>query len=513
VRQARSFWLLILGVFSLFYFSDIVLRASGKHFWFDEIYTVNLCRIPSFHDLQQAVLHGADYNPPLFYLLTRWTGGPFGYDLIGTRLPAMLGVWIACLSLFFLVAPRFGSVSGFITMMFPLFTAAKYYAYEARPHGIVVGCAGLAALAWQRIHTSHRRWMWLAVLCLALTTAALTHVYGVTLCIPIGLAELAFSLRRRRLDWAVFGAMIVAPVAAAPFLLALMRTYKTVVVNSGTNFFPPHFSSIARFYEFLLGPAASIIALSLLLILMARIYERDPSNARQPEDFLDGSVILALSFLALPVMAVGLAIVTKGPFIERYSLSAVIGAALIIGVGTSSLGRRRWIAFSIAALLSCSFLLDTSRLWKRHHAGMGESLVEPSSSSPLNTTPGKPLDGYDLLLANPEQTLPVVLLSGLDYTYLNEYVPQWLQPRLWYVDQGKDDNLGQLARAVRDWCHLPYNVSSRQEFRSAHPQFLVYGRANMFALFLGSKDNKNLQVRSIGAAGDYILAEVTTPDR
>ena len=53
-------------MFSVFYFSDIMLRASGKHFWFDEIYTVNLCRIPAFHDLQQAVLHGADYNPDSF---------------------------------------------------------------------------------------------------------------------------------------------------------------------------------------------------------------------------------------------------------------------------------------------------------------------------------------------------------------------------------------------------------------------------------------------------------------
>ena len=70
MKPPRYLWIILLGVFSVFYFSDIMLRASGKHFWFDEIYTVNLCRIPAFHDLQQAVLHGADYNPPLFYLLT-----------------------------------------------------------------------------------------------------------------------------------------------------------------------------------------------------------------------------------------------------------------------------------------------------------------------------------------------------------------------------------------------------------------------------------------------------------
>src|SRR4051812_15622134 len=75
---------LILAVFSLLYFPDIILRSSGKSFWFDEIYTVNVCRLPSFVDIQQAILHGADYNPSLFYVMTRFTGGPFGYDLIGT---------------------------------------------------------------------------------------------------------------------------------------------------------------------------------------------------------------------------------------------------------------------------------------------------------------------------------------------------------------------------------------------------------------------------------------------
>jgi hypothetical protein len=250
----------------------------------------------------------------------------------------------------------------------------------------------------------------------------------------------------------------------------------------------------------------------LLLILIARIYARTSPNLKQADEFVDGTVILALSFLALPVLAVGLAIVTRGPFIERYSLSAVIGAALLIGVGTFSRGGRQVVSLSLALLLSGSFLLDTSRLWKKHRAGVGESLVESSSSYLLNTTPDKPLDGHDLLLTNPQPVLPIVLLSGLDYIYLYEYVPQWLKARLWYIDRGKDDNLGQLTRAVRDWCHVPYNIANRQEFDNAHSHFLMYGPAKSFALFLGLKENKTLQVRSIQtASGDYILAEVAVP--
>ena len=43
---------------SALYFADTLLRASLKTFWFDEIITVLLCRLPSFGATWTAVLHG-----------------------------------------------------------------------------------------------------------------------------------------------------------------------------------------------------------------------------------------------------------------------------------------------------------------------------------------------------------------------------------------------------------------------------------------------------------------------
>jgi hypothetical protein len=329
---------------------------------------------------------------------------------------------------------------------------------------------------------------------------------------PFALAELALAVRRRRIGWAVLGVMVVPPLAAVPFLLELMKTYRTVVVNSGAIYFPSHVSSVTRFYEFLLNPAISVINISLLVILIARTYDRDRSDTGQAEPgILDDTLFLALSFLALPVLSVALAILTKGPFIERYSLSAVIGVALILGLGTASLGRyRKWLSFSIAVVVACSFLMDTGRLLKKRRGGLGEVLIEPSTSFLISTTPGAPLDGHDLLLTNPEQTLPIVLLSGLDYTYLFEYLPHSLRPRLWYIEIDKSDTLGQLARAARDWAHVPYNLSTEQEFRSAHSRFFVYGRPKTVFQYLGSR--RNLEVHSIrtasGAVDDYMCAQV-----
>ena len=90
-RSGGFSWVTIAGIIlvSVVYFTDIFLKASHKCFWFDELFAVYLCRLPSFTSTWSAVMHGADFNPPLFYLLTRGSQRLFGEGLIATRLPAM----------------------------------------------------------------------------------------------------------------------------------------------------------------------------------------------------------------------------------------------------------------------------------------------------------------------------------------------------------------------------------------------------------------------------------------
>ena len=66
-------WGAIAGIalFSVLYFADIFFKASRKCFWFDELFTVYLCRLPDFKSLLDGSRHGADFNPPILYLLKR----------------------------------------------------------------------------------------------------------------------------------------------------------------------------------------------------------------------------------------------------------------------------------------------------------------------------------------------------------------------------------------------------------------------------------------------------------
>src|SRR6185437_1032614 len=88
ISQNHEWFAYVVFAFvSLVYFADIFLRAGQKYFWFDELYTAYLCRLPNFQSTWTAVIHGVDFNPPLFYLVTRGAERLFGEGLLTTRLP------------------------------------------------------------------------------------------------------------------------------------------------------------------------------------------------------------------------------------------------------------------------------------------------------------------------------------------------------------------------------------------------------------------------------------------
>src|SRR5579862_6762935 len=74
-----------LGVFSLIYYFDVILRARSKLLWYDELITYYSCGLPDWHSTWAAAVRGADSNDPLFYVITRASEWLFGDGLVGIR--------------------------------------------------------------------------------------------------------------------------------------------------------------------------------------------------------------------------------------------------------------------------------------------------------------------------------------------------------------------------------------------------------------------------------------------
>ncbi len=484
------FTIVNIAVVSAIYFADICLKASQKCFWFDELVAVYLCRLSTFKDTWTAVTHGADFNPPLFYLLIRFAQRLFGEGLISTRLPAIVGVWLFCICLFFFVAKRAGLISGFIAGAFPFFTLAQYYAYEARAHGIVLGWCGLTLLCWQRNEEGRAKYLWLAGFGLGLTGALLTHVYAVYLLVPFAAVEVYDLISERRPNWGIVAVMGLAftSVTLAVYL-PLFRVYRSTI---SVTFSAASHDVVQRFLVNVIGPATMIFILWLLLFVLDGMRGANQANTSAAIPRRD--MLLATGFACIPLVGLVGCKVSHGPFFDRYFLSSIAGYAIFLGFATS---RRQVGSWAARVLAGCMFLLMIGDLGSTIYLGMKQRIVlaEPSGSGPqLSTTPSAPMRLYGTLLTNSEG-LDILVLTGHEYLYFFNYAPPSVVSHLYFGAPENDLFLTGYERLAKG-ARIDLKTTTFVPFLATHKRFLVYEIANKTY-----KDTVQDAVQTIAKAG------------
>lgn len=456
-----------IALFSVLYFADIFFKASRKCFWFDELFTVYLCRLPDFKSTWTALAHGADFNPPLFYLLERGSQTLFGQGLIATRLPSIIGVWLFCVCLFLFVARRAGVICGFIAAAFPFFTLIQYYAYEARAHGIVLGWYGLALVCWQRSGDGKKGYLWLAGFGLSVMGALLTHVYAVYLLVPFVLVELYNLINGNRPGWSIVAVMALAfaSVTLAVYL-PLVRNYRAAAIPA--NFYSATHYVLEHFFLNVVGPASGILAFWLLLAALDG--RQSQPNANRAVVIPRREIVLAVGFACIPIIGLLGCKVSHGPFFDRYFLASVAGYSIFLAIASSGL-RVPWLTAGFAGCLFCLMLADlatTIYLAKSHRI----ILLEPSTNFRLSTDPSHPMLLYETLSTN-KRNLDVMVLPSLEYIYLFEYAPQSIRSHLYFGAPTDDINLGGYERLGK-WGKIHFQLTAFGPFFATHQKFLLY---------------------------------------
>ena len=427
----RSLWLQIdqpaislVIIFSLLYFAQTLILAGEKTFWFDEIRSLEICRLPTFHAAWNAVLAGADFNPPLFYLIQRGNRALFGEGLIALRLPEIVGFWIFSLCLFRFVSKRAGLLAGWVAMLIPSLSIAYYYAYEVRPHGLVLGFSGVALICWQMCDERPGSWKWPLGFAIALEGAALTHCYAILIVLPFATAELVTAIRSRTVRWRKWSALVLPPVFAVLAYLPLIRSYRT---NLGTPFssqFPPNITALINFYPNLLGLSVLVVlvvAAVLFGLERSRAWFRSGSEQSLSEGLTSSEATVTLAFLCMPVLGVLLARLINGPFFARYFTSTLIGICVALRVGMG--GRRTRGSLAVAILVTCLFAKAVLTVGWHKYRGVDEISYEPSTGIRLNTNAADPLAIHPMLKSNPLRSLPVLVPDTLEFYYLLHYAP------------------------------------------------------------------------------------------
>lgn len=489
-RAERHPWTLLLG-FSFLYFGATALEASRRLVWYDEIFTYHISRLASFSEVWRALSTGMEQIPPLFWLITRASMGVFGDGPVAIRLPEMIGFWVMTLGLYRFVARRSGGLYGCLAMLFPLATGAAPYTTEGRPYGLLLAFSTLALLAWQAVPESgHRR---LAILAIAASLAAAlgTHYYAVLLLPALGIAELVRSVRRRRLDLAVWGAILL-PLSSLLLYLPLIRGARTYAEHFWAR---AQWKSLGVAYHILLDPTLlPLIVLVALAAVLSRAWSDEPGAvdacraAPLPEE-----VAAAAGFLAVPVVGIAVAMLVTNAFTTRYVLPTIIGASILFAWAAHRLLRGQTLpALALVMVLGGSFAV-------REYAQLRATSASAAALA----------GDYDFIASAGTGQSPIVVVEALIFLQLLYYAPPAIAGRLLYVsDFGRADRGSRSDTTVRNLLELrhlaPVKVEEYESFvAAASAPFLIYcNQAGQWRWLTSALVADGIPVRLLATAGD-----------
>ena len=211
-QTCERYFILIAACAAAVFYVAVLAAAARRVFWFDEINTVLLARLP-LNRLWQALAAGADTNPPLFYIPVGWCERFLGESQLACRVPSIAFFSLAMVSMYAIAKPYTNRLYALAAAFLLFMTNAGSYAVEARSYAVTIACGAAALFCWREAaNFRHRRACLIGLAC-SLAIAISSHYAAAILFMAIAAGELVRIIRRRAIDWPVLAALAIA---AAP---------------------------------------------------------------------------------------------------------------------------------------------------------------------------------------------------------------------------------------------------------------------------------------------------------
>ncbi len=442
------------AVFSIVFLTGIAGDAFGRPFWFDELCSWHIARLPSLAAIVAAINQGVEPNPPLSYVLIRFSHLLFGTGELATRLPSVAAFWVALLFLFLVVSRRCGAVLGYVAIIFVSMTKPVAFASEARPYALILACCSASFFFWQSAVERRPRWA-LPGLCLSLALGLFSHLYAVLLFVPLAAGEAYRSVVTRNVDRRVWIAMGLAALAILPSVPTVLK-----------------FSAFSRSFwsqptaDTLLAATDVFFRNPLVVALLGTACVMGFSERRQTVVRLPAHEVVAVAvLLSLPLLGFVVAKFVTNAFWFRYFLPAAVGMGIALAFVYRRLlaGRPAALCLLLAALTG---LFLAAQGWRTR-----QFLVDAPSVTESVRIGGK---------FGVEGQAPIVINhyhAFLEYLY---YAPADSRSRFRYVVDldaasrlANEDTSDRALAGLRSVTSLP--VEDYRSFVSSHPHFWVYG--------------------------------------
>jgi hypothetical protein len=333
-------WSLIAaGVLAAIYLFTSVLIASHRRFWYDEIFTVTISRLPDVATIWKALAHASDVQPPTYYMLVRiFLHLPLPRE-VTARLPSALAMVAGMLITFDCARRLSDGVYGLIAFSVLSCSTLPYYGYEARPYALYFMFASLALWLW--IHTSDASRLSSILFGVVIFLAVAAHYYAVLCLVPYAAWEVCNWRTWRAARGKLIAGCLGVLCAAALFSRQILGMREV----SSYSWAHPSLSNLVRSFNDFFPP--ELFPLAAIMIWVALV---GPKKKGAMVPVMQPFEQLGWFFGLIPLAAYMLAKLGTGAFHHRYLIALLPGVA----VAFSCLLWRQFgsaLRISLAALL------------------------------------------------------------------------------------------------------------------------------------------------------------------
>lgn len=489
---ARKPWVSVF-VLALVFLACSSMKARRSQLWLDEILTEYIAALPSFDAIWKALMAHAESSPPLFHLVSRWSGLTLGWTPLGLRFPAIAGYLTMTLCAYFIARRYVGPLYALVGALSGYLTYAPFYATRARPYGLLLGLSCIALVCWQQVCRGRGRRLALLGLCLSLATALGMQWYAVLSFAAIGFGELVRIWRSRRVDWLVWLALGFATTPLF-FFLPLIRANRMLAQGNFSPATLPHFvESTLSFYLPKDGVLwAVFVLMGFVWILFLGRGEQQPDTSIEPPPVHEVAAWVALLFAPLEALIIGRLV--TGVFHHRYAIVTIIGFSILLPFCLRHLFRNS----RAAALTALLFLVVCFAGWYafREQAEEQAENITTGLAPWLQTADASRLP---IVVADPMTYLPLAHNAGKDLRDVLVYIPDSKEALRYTGVNTADYNLTGLRSIA------PLNLPTYSSFASSHQRFLVLWEDSRLDWIVPKLRDTGAELRLCNAFGPRLL--------
>jgi uncharacterized membrane protein len=315
-----ALWAYIVAAgLAIFYFVTSIQIAAHRVFWFDELFTLHIARLPQLSTIWTALSNGVDALPPTYYMTVRLFDSLFGPGDVAARVPSMIAMCLGLLLIFDCARRLTDGLHGLIALSVATCSFLPYYGYEARSYAIYFMLAALALWAWTNASLSRNAQ---AVLFGAAFFAGVCYHYYFGMCLlPFALSEFLRWKPGQRPSLKIVAGFIgcVIPVLLlSPLILSFSRKF------AGGYWNRPSFLELRAIYSQLFPDGLFLLALIAIWIVLSRSDDAKPETI-EPMQPAEATGWL---FLAIPLAAFVVAVWKTNAFYSRYFIGVLPGVAV-----------------------------------------------------------------------------------------------------------------------------------------------------------------------------------------